>query len=444
MDETFFYIVSQVVTTLVLENVGDGPDVGLALTEQRHDDRQLWKWNANGKIANKFSKYVMDVKTSLIKRTKTVIATLEKDDVNQGWYLLDDHIISNRNDLALEMDVSGQIFIKKVVLNSNQKWYLVPYDVWAMFRETYYDPISEKKVNFWANVAINNTRAMIGCTIAEYKQRVQTCVSSIEECAETLNSVAPKTGTAKIVGGVAGIFSGAAAITGIALVPVTAGTSLFFTIGGVVLGVGAGVTSATTTIINEVFDAVKKRKMKRAIIPALSATLCLQNLLNLLIASIRESDTPIKNANAINVAYKTLKISGSTGATVYNSGKSVKKVFDFANDLKGLKQIAKTADNLSDLKVLNFGLAADKAAPAFKLGSKTIAVSGSAAAKGISGSLATVGIFFGIWDIVSGAKQIKNKNELANVFLEAVDDIKSDEKKLLDIFKDIEKRMRLS
>ena len=63
---------------------------------------------------------------------------------------------------------------------------------------------------------------------------------------------------------------------------------------------------------------------------------------------------------------------------------------------------------------------------------------GTTTAKALSGSLAGVGIFFGIWDVAAGAMQIKNGSELAQEFRKSSESLKEESAKLIAMYKELQ------
>ena len=69
------------------------------------------------------------------------------------------------------------------------------------------------------------------------------------------------------------------------------------------------------------------------------------------------------------------------------------------------------------------GIAVGMASPGFNAFGKTLIIAGSTAAKVLSGSLAVLGIFTGIWDIVDGVSDI-NGSDHAKAYRDAGSQIK--------------------
>lgn len=430
MDCLYFYIASHAKPLLVVD-IGEQQGQVIPLVLRTNDGRasQLWQWKCDATIINKGEDFVLDVKRSLKKAGRIAIVDSKKDSVNQGWYVIDEHIISNRYNLAL--DVKGHSVSTEMGLHVNdindkpsQKWVFVPEYAWQDFQRAYENPDILEKAQYWQCVATNYIHVIMGCTFDEYKDHVTLCTSTIDECADKLDSVTTDIGITKTVGGSAAIIGGTAMVGGLVLAPFTAGTSLLLTVGGAVTSVLGGATTLTANIVDQVWEKVKKDKVKRAITPAITATLNLQNFLNSHHTSLEKARTFLKTPKGSKLAQNIVrgpKNAAMAGYTSFAIGKTAYKGIKHAKNFTTISKLVSPIDD--SVSVLRAGAAAEAAAPGLRVFGKSVVTTGSTAAKGLSGSLAVVGIAFGIWDVYSGAKQISNKSDLAQEFRESAKNI---------------------
>ena len=119
-------------------------------------------------------------------------------------------------------------------------------------------------------------------------------------------------------------------------------------------------------------------------------------------------------------------------------------VYKGVQNVKQAKQIKALVDFIqADYYALNgarIGLATEAAAPglAVPILGKTLVAAGTTSAKVLSSSMAVFGIAFGIWDIVGGAKKIKNGSDLAKEFRKSSKDLKSESAKLIKLYKELQ------
>ena len=112
------------------------------------------------------------------------------------------------------------------------------------------------------------------------------------------------------------------------------------------------------------------------------------------------------------------------GYTVYSSVKAAR----FANEIAKFIQ--------ADVFAMR-SVATGMSAPGFGMFGKTLILAGSTAAKVVSGVFSVVGIGFGIWDIVGGAKDI-NGSEHAGAYRKAAKELDKQTDEYMKILKKIE------
>ena len=97
----------------------------------------------------------------------------------------------------------------------------------------------------------------------------------------------------------------------------------------------------------------------------------------------------------------------------YNFGDVVYLGVEHAKQARQIKAVVNflQADYYAIAEEARIGLASQAVAPGFKIAGKTMVTAGTTTAKALSGSLAGVGILFGISDVAAGAKQIKNGSQ---------------------------------
>ena len=259
--------------------------------------------------------------------------------------------------------------------------------------------------------------------------------------------MAKDTGKAEAAGGGLGIGGGAMVIGGLLLAPFTFGSSLALTAAGAVTGVAGGITSLTGSLVNQSWEKGEAKTFKKATVPLFGATFILQEFLSEYIKILREATEFLKTTEGQAVANDAYTISEIIEASGKIAGKAFvlgNNVYKTVQSVKQAKQIKALVDFIqADYYALNgarIGLATHAAAPGLKvpLLGKVVVTAGTTGAKVLSSSLAVFGIAFGIWDVVGGAKKIKNGSELAKDFRKASKNLKSESAKLIKTYKDLQ------
>lgn len=258
-----------------------------------------------------------------------------------------------------------------------------------------------------------------GFSMSEYMHLRRSSATEIREVADNIERVVRDTGIARTTGGSAAVVSGLATFGGIIAAPFTAGASLALTVGGIAGGIASAATTLTASIIKDAKIKEKAKEVKQLLdsLEEKDKVVCkivseLQKKVEKLRSLYRKRsvkdflDDGMKVAAWIkgigyNIVYK--------GYTVYSAAKAIR----FATAIAEFIQ--------ADIYAMR-GVAAGMAAPGFSIFGKTLILAGSTSAKVLSGAFSVVGIAFGIWDIVEGAKDI-NGSKHAEAYRKAADDL---------------------
>ena len=255
-----------------------------------------------------------------------------------------------------------------------------------------------------------------GFSMTEYIALRRYCSKKIREVAGHIERVVRDTGIAKTTGGAAAVVSGASALGGLLLAPFTAGTSLVLTVGGIAVGVASAATSLTAAIIQDrnVKSAAKevkslldslayKDKVVGEVVQELQEMLKKMRALygKRSVMDFIKDGVKIGKWIGYNIAYK--------GYKVYSSVKAIMFARMVANIIK------------ADISLMR-GVAVNMAAPGFGMFGRALFLAGSSTAKIISSVFSVLGIGFGIWDIVDGAKDIRG-SEHARAYRKAADEL---------------------
>lgn len=205
-------------------------------------------------------------------------------------------------------------------------------------------------------------------------------------------------GIAQTTSGGIGVASGAAIIGGILLAPFTAGWSTTLTIGGIAGSVASAGTTIGTTItksnivknrINQFNASVKKMEpLEKKVVPVLKE---FQDSINAL--------AKYKNESWYKEAF-------DYGKTAFKSGMAVYKVYKAVTTYQAARFAMELAEFIGADFAATTGVAVGLASPGLRIFGETVVVAGSTTAKFLSSGLAVLGIGTGIWDIVSGVKDI--------------------------------------
>ncbi|KAJ7363667.1 apolipoprotein [Desmophyllum pertusum] len=431
----YFYIASRIQckVPLVLE-ISSSKEIRVNPVRRAASD-QLWKWDTGCRLVSKTGR-VAAIKYGKKKEKACLVAENDKtDDFSQMWRVEQEVIKSTLNDLVVGITGSSPGALAcmfKADETSVQKWIIVPEDAWDDYELMLDDPDPL-------------TRAEFGkpC-IGEYEAGVKKAVETIRESADHLDKVAKDTGITNTVGGSASVAAGGMALAGLALAPSTAGLSLYLTVVGSITGTAGAVTSLTGSIVNTVWEYKDANKTREASAPLFRATLSLQGLIseyqNELQKAAEFLSTPVGHKVAID-AGNNVKLLNNGRKIVWQGKKAVQvaaktlKHYKKAQKIKSLVEFV--TKDFYKLKETRHALKA--AAPSFKIGRTTLVAARSVTAQVISGSMAVLGIGFGVWDIKNGAKKIQNGSELAEEFRESSSKLQVESQNLIKRYEELQK-----
>ena len=441
----YFFIASQK-NGLVLD-ISTGTKGGyLVLShEAQGKPSQLWRWDEDCRLVSKLG-LVADIKGKNKKAGTECHAWEAHDDLNQKWRVEEGAIKSSLNDLVIDAARLPVTMRDAEEGTSSQKWFFIPENAWDDFRlvQAYPNPLN--KAQFWKNLADNYLDVIIGYSIDDYEDNLRKAFKIIDVCSRKLDVVTKDTGIARTVGGSASIVGGGLAVAGLALAPVTLGASLGLTIAGGAMAAAGGATSTGGFFASLYWDKSEAKKMKKATTPLFHATFSLHGFLTEYINILKNADEFLKKPEGEAVA----KDAYTAGEVTTGVGKVASEAYKFGDVLytgvkhaKQARQIKAAvnflqADYYAVAEEARIGLATQAAAPGLKIAGKTIVTAGTTTAKALSGSLAGVGIFFGIWDVAAGAMQIKNGSELAQEFRKSSESLKEESAKLIALYKELQ------
>lgn len=247
----------------------------------------------------------------------------------------------------------------------------------------------------------------------------RSCANEIRGVADNIERVVRDTGIARAAGGSVAVVAGAAALGGVLLAPFTAGASLVLTVGGIVGGVAAAATTVTAAIIKDTKVNKKAKEVKKS----LDSLKDKDEVVCKIIEELKEKVEKLRSLYGKKSVQSFLKDGQKItmwaekigynifykGYTVYSSVKAIK----FATEVARFIQ--------ADIYAMR-GIATGMSAPGLSIFGKTLIAAGSTSAKVLSGVFSVVGIGFGIWDIVGGAKDI-NGSKHAEAYRKAAGEL---------------------
>ena len=422
----YFFIASQK-NGLALD-ISKGTKGGdLVLSEAQGKPSQLWRWDEDCRLVSKLG-LVADIKGKKKKAGTVCQACDAHDDLNQKWRVEEGAIKSSLNGLVMDASRLPVTMRDAEEGTSSQKWYFIPEKAWDDFKlvKAYPNPLN--KAQFWKNLADNYLDVIIGYSIDDYEDNLRKAFKIIDECSRKLDVVTKDTGIARTVGGSASIIGGGLAVAGLFLAPVTAGASLGLTFAGGAMGLAGGVTSTGSFLASLHWDKSEAKKIKKATVPLIHATFSLHGFLTEYINIFNEANEFLKKPEVEAVA---------------------KDAYTVAEVAQGAVNVASEAPKIGGV-ICNFPQAEARtttaridqatraAAPGYQIAGKTIVTAGTTAAKALSGSLAGIGIVFGIWDVAAGAMKIKNGSKLAQEFRKSSESLKEESAKLIALYKKLQ------
>ena len=458
-----FFIVNKEQNEHVLDIAGGKKGAKLISYAARlsNNDNQAWKIDMKGRIKSRTG-LVADISGSKKDVGAEVLAWTSHGGINQLWSFEDGFIKSNLNGLVLEVDVESKEVktADQQQEKSSQQWTLVPEELYPEFLAVEENNNPLEKAAFFSKIYSDYFWTASGFfSIDEFEQSALISLRTMKECAEQLDKVASDTGIATTVGGAAGITGGILGLAGLIAAPFTFGLSLGLTIGGAAVGVAGGAATLTGSLVNQSWEHSENKEFQEEVASLRMGVLRLQGFMHLYNNMMVELKEFLETEQGQLQALDLLQLSENATEAAWNTYKlkyalvDAKHVFDQTRGaVKGIKDLAigakATRDAIKDAKfakdMLTFldfvpeyvanGLALGAAAPeislpAVKIFGKTLyqgkilATAGSKLAAGVSAVFSVVGVAFGIWDVVEGAKQIANGSELAEEFRNATTEL---------------------
>ena len=171
--------------------------------------------------------------------------------------------------------------------NLSQKWLIVPEPAWHLYEKMKSNKNPLTVANFWKKMVDDHFHHVVGFTVDQYINKVDGCINTLEECATQLEKVNTDTATAAVVGESVGIAGGALILGGLILAPFTAGVSLTAVAAGGYVGMAAGATTLTASIIEGKWEKSEKKEAREAVTNAWNSTCIFSWMLNKYIESLK-------------------------------------------------------------------------------------------------------------------------------------------------------------
>ena len=409
----------------------------------------MWKWDSEARLVNKHE-FVADIPDgSKDAGTPIVLNTPDDDNLGQKWRVEEDAIKSVLSGLV--MDVSDSwITMKESSGRTSQKWEFVPEDCWEDYKIMLDNRNPLTEATFWKDVVESYNHVIIGCSIDEYKNEVKQAIEVTNMYADKLEKVNKGTGVTHATGGAASIISGGMAIGGLLLAPFTAGASLALTIGGTAVRIEGGAVTLTSSVVNSGYSQSRSNKVKNATGLAFNVTFRLEGFINHCQMKLNEANEFLKTAKGEAMAMEVysdlekIKHGGTAAWKAYKLGDVIAQSVKTVKKLKQMKSVVNFVR--ADYYTAKLGMAATAAAPGFtipKVGSlfadKTLVAAGSTGAKALSGSLAGIGIVFGLWDMAEAYKTLKDGSALAKELRKVATELEKESQKLIQALLDLQK-----
>lgn len=429
----YFFVVSQM-NGFVLDISGSTKGGDIINSPADGGPNQLWRWNGS-QLVSKLD-LVLDINGADINgaecaRGTKSIALHSNGGLNQKWRFEEGAVKSNMNDLVLDVEGAIDKAGTRVIMwdhhgGQSQKWFIVPQDAWDDFKLVQANPNPLTRAHFWKSLADNYLNVILGYSVNDYEARIRNALKTLNDCASTLDEVA---------------------IAGLLLAPFTDGRSLDLTVAGAPTGVTGAATSLTGNLINQHWDGSQAQKVREATEPAFRATLSLQGFLNEYIKKLKEAAEFLKTSDGEAIArdaFNVIELIKEAGTIAWNIFKIGNTVVTGEQHVRQAKEIQALVNFIqADYYALNgarIGLATHAAAPGVTIPvlGKTLVAAGTTSAKVLSSSMAIVGVAFGIWDIVGGAKKIAKGSELADEFRKTSKNLEEESSKLIKLYKELQ------
>ena len=440
----YFFIVNQTDGFRVLDISSGRKDRDLVLSEAHGKPSQLWRWDKDCRLVSKLG-LVVTIKGKSKKAGAVCHAWKAHDGLNQKWRVEGVATKSSSNDLVIDatkLPVTIQVANEDT---SSQKWFFIPENVWDDFKPVQVNPNPLNKAQFWKHLADNYLDVIMGYSIDDYEDKLHKAFKILDKCSRKLDAVTEDTGIASTVGGSASIVGGGMAAVGLGLAPITAGASLGLTIAGIATGLAGGLTSTASSLVSLHWDKSEAKKVEKATAPLIHATFSLHGFLEEYINILKDANEFLEKPEGEAVAkdpyraVKVIKVAGEVAWRAYNIGDVVCMGVTHAKQAKKIAALVNflQADYYA-VKEARIGLATQTAARGLKIPGKTVVAAGTTTAKALSGVMAGMGIAFGIYDVVTGAKKIKNLSQFAQEFRKSSKSLKEESAKLIALYKELQ------
>ena len=439
----YFFMVNQ--TNELVLDISTGMKNGdLVLSEADGKPSQLWRWDKDCRLVSKLG-LVADIKGKNKKPGAVCHAWNAHDGLNQKWCVEEGAIKSRLNDLVIDATEQSITMKNAKEGTSSQKWYLIPEKAWDDFKLVQANPNPLKKAQFWKLLADRYLDVIIGYSIGDYEDKLQKALKISDKCSRKLNAVTKDTGIAGTVGGSASIVGGGMVVVGLALAPITAGASIGLTFAGTATGFAGGLTSTASSLVSLHWNKSKAKEVEKATAPLIHATFSLHGFLEEYINILKDANEFLGKPEGEAVAkdayraLKKIKVTGEVAWRAYNIFDVVCMGVTHAKQARQIKVLANflQADYYA-VKDARIVLATQTAARGFKIPGKTVVAAGTTTAKALSGVMAGMGIILGIWDVVDGAKKIKNFSQLAHEFRKSSESLKEESAKLIALYEELQ------
>eukprot|EP00112_Aurelia_sp_Birch-Aquarium-sp1_P001889 Seg1206.1 transcript_id=Seg1206.1/GoldUCD/mRNA.D3Y31 product="Apolipoprotein L3" protein_id=Seg1206.1/GoldUCD/D3Y31 len=442
----FFYIVaSRTKRVITMNKASKGSRLSLSEFNPTSSN-QLWKWDCGGLLMSKSVELVIDVKDKKTKDGAPLHAWSSHGNWNQKWQIVegriqncscDDLNITSLSDHSLAVWEAGDYI---------QKWTLVPEALWNSYALCIDNPNALMNVMFLKTTLSEHMAVIVGCSFEEYEKNLKECISINNKCADTLDEVATNVGIARVTGGSAGIAGGTASLIGLALAPFTAGVSLALTVGGAIAAGAGGLTVLGAAITDHCYNKDEMKKIKPVVDITVRTSLGLKSILSEICTKLEEANKFLQTAEGKSFykdLYLYVKSGGKAATSTFKIGSAAYKGATAMRAIKDMKALATFIEaDIYAVRAAMTGTAEFAAAGGLKIPllGKVLIQAGSAGAKAFTASLAFLGIVFGIWDVVGGAKQISEGSKLAPEFRKSAEQIKKEGNDLIAIYKELFER----
>ena len=206
----------------------------------------------------------------------------------------------------------------------------------------------------------------------------------------------------------------------------------------------------TSSAVNSGYSQSRSKKVKNATGQAFNVTLHLEGFINHCQKKLDDANEFLKTAKGEAIAMEVysdlekIKHGGTAAWKAYKMGDVIAQGVKTVKKLKQMKSVVNFVR--ADYYTVKLGMAATAAAPGVtipKVGSifagKTLVAAGSTSAKALSGSLAGIGIVFGLWDMAEAYKTLKDGSALAKELRKAATELETESRKLIQALLDLQK-----